>query len=191
MINNREKGKLSLSLKKGENLGRTDTIITGREGIILSSRCQITIRWSKLYSENPCIKSWKRLRMNPSSNGPIRWWETLKRETEISIVNTIETTVTLLRIAEVYGITWTNSSENPMTRDRSSLALFGSWQSSSRNRRATDIILEGHDPILPGAAKIMLIVPRGGREGFSLSGRVSVWPTKLLEWCNNYFNLPS
>ena len=111
MINNREKGKLSLSLKKGENLGRTDTIIIGREGIILSSRCQITIRWSELYSENPCIKSWKRSRTNPSSNGPIRWWEILKRETETSIVNTIETMVTLPRIAEVYGITWTNLSE--------------------------------------------------------------------------------
>ena len=59
----------------------------------------------------PVHKSWKRLRMNPSSNGPIRWWETLKRETEISIVNTIETMVTQPRIAEVYGITWTNLSE--------------------------------------------------------------------------------
>ena len=111
MINNREKGKLSLSLKKGENLGWTDTIITGREGIIRSSKCQITIRWSELYSESPCIKSWKRLRTSPSSNGPIRWWETLKRETEISIVNTIKTMVTLPRIAEVYGITWTNLSK--------------------------------------------------------------------------------
>ena len=109
--NNREKGKLSLSLKKGESLGRTDTIITGREGIILNSRYQVTIRWSELYSESPCIKSWKRLKTSPSSNGPIRWWETLKRETEISIVNTIETMVTLRRIAEVYGITWTNLSE--------------------------------------------------------------------------------
>ena len=111
MINNREKGKLSLSLKKGEILGRTDTIITGREGIIPSSRCQITIRWSELYSENPCIKSWKRLRTNPSSNDSIKWWETLKSKTEISIVNTIETMVTLPRIAEVYGITLTNLSE--------------------------------------------------------------------------------
>ena len=108
MINNSEKGKLSLSLKKGENLGRTDTIITGREGIIPSNKGQITIRWSELYSENPCIKSWKRLRTNPSLNGPIRWWEILKNETKISIVNTIETMVTLSRIAEVYGITWTN-----------------------------------------------------------------------------------
>ena len=111
MINNREKGKLSLSLKKGEILGRTDTTITGREGIIPSSKGQITIKWSELYSENPCIKSWKRLRTNPSSNGPIRWWEILKSEIEISIVNTIETMVTPSRIAEVYGITWTNLSE--------------------------------------------------------------------------------
>ena len=111
MINNREKGKLSLSLKKGEILGRTDTTIIGREGIIPSSKGQITIKWSELYSKNPCIKSWKRLRTNPSLNGPIRWWEILKNETEIFIVNTIETMVTLLRIAEVYGITWTNLSE--------------------------------------------------------------------------------
>ena len=72
MINNREKGKLSLSLKIRENLGRIDTIITRREGIILSSRHQITIRWSEPYSESPSIKSWKRLRTNPFSNGPIR-----------------------------------------------------------------------------------------------------------------------
>ena len=109
--NNREKGKLSLSLQKWENLGRTDTIITNRKGIILSSRYEVTIRWSELYSESPCIKSWKRLRTSPSSNGPIRWWEILKRETEIFIVNTIETMVTLPKTAEVYGITWTNLSE--------------------------------------------------------------------------------
>ena len=113
MINNsnKEKGKLSLSLKKGENLGRTDTIITDREGIILSSRYQVTIKWSELYSESPCIKSWKRLKTSPSSNGPIKWWGTLKRETEVSIVNIIETMVTLPRTVEVYGITWTNLSE--------------------------------------------------------------------------------
>ena len=111
MINSREKGKLSLSLNIGENLGRIDTIITSRKGIILSSKPQITIRWSELYSESPSIKSWKRLRTNPSSNGPIRWWETLKREIEISIANTIETMVTLPRIAEVYEIIWTNLSE--------------------------------------------------------------------------------
>ena len=37
MINNREKGKLRLSLKKEEILGRIDITITGREGIMQSS----------------------------------------------------------------------------------------------------------------------------------------------------------
>ena len=32
---------------------------------------------------------------------------------------------------------------------------------SLEDRRATDIILDGHDPVLPSAAKITLIVPRG------------------------------
>ena len=32
---------------------------------------------------------------------------------------------------------------------------------SLEDRRATDIILDGHDPVLPSAAKITLIVPKG------------------------------
>ena len=47
MINNssnKEKGKLSLSLKKGENLGRTGTIIISREGIMLSSQYPVTAK---------------------------------------------------------------------------------------------------------------------------------------------------
>ena len=56
-----------------------------------------------------------------------------------------------------------------MTRGRSSLALFGSRLVSSEGRRATDITLDGHDSVLPGAAKITLIVSRGGLEGVSLS----------------------
>ena len=39
---------------------------------------------------------------------PTRWWEILKSETETSIVNTIEIIVIQQRIAEAYGITWTN-----------------------------------------------------------------------------------
>ena len=42
--NNKEKGKLNSSVKKGENLGRTGTIITGREGIMLSSRYPVTAK---------------------------------------------------------------------------------------------------------------------------------------------------
>ena len=39
---------------------------------------------------------------------------------------------------------------------------------SPEDRRATDIILDGHDLVLPGAAKMTLIVPKGGLEGISL-----------------------
>ena len=49
---------------------------------------------------------------------------------------------------------------------------------------------DGHDPILPGAAKITLIVPRGGLEGVSLSDREVVCPPSPLEWCSSCFNFP-
>ena len=39
---------------------------------------------------------------------------------------------------------------------------------SPEDRRATDIILDGHDLVLLGAAKITLIVPKGSLEGISL-----------------------
>ena len=50
--NNREKGKLRLSLKKEKILGQIDTTITSRERIMQSSQGQITIKWSGLYSES-------------------------------------------------------------------------------------------------------------------------------------------
>ena len=46
------KWKLRLSLKKEEILGRTDTITTGREGIMPSNQGQITVKWLELYSES-------------------------------------------------------------------------------------------------------------------------------------------
>ena len=48
-----------------------------------------------------------------------------------------------------------------MTRGRSTLALFGSRLVSSEDKRATDITLDGYDPVLPSVAKITLIAPRG------------------------------
>ena len=111
MINNREKGKLRLSFRKEEILGQIDTTITGREGIMQSNQGQITIKWSGLYSENQCIKYWKKSRTSPSSNGPIRWWEILKSRTETSTVNIIGIMAIQQRIAGVYGITWTNLPE--------------------------------------------------------------------------------
>ena len=51
----------------------------------------------------------------------------------------------------------------------------------SEDRRATDITLDGHDPVLSGAVKITLIVPRGGLEGISLSDPELVRPPRPLE----------
>ena len=52
---------------------------------------------------------------------------------------------------------------------------------SLEDRRDTDITLDGHDPVLLGAAKITLIVPRGGLEGVSLSDRELIYPPNPLE----------
>ena len=68
-----------------------------------------------------------------------------------------------------------------MTKGHSSLALFGSQQMFSEDRRATDITLDGHDPVLLGAAKITLIIPNEGLKGVSLSDRELVCPPSLLE----------
>ena len=51
---------------------------------------------------------------------------------------------------------------------------------SSENRRARDITLDGHDLVLLSAAKITLIVPRGGLEGVSLSDRELAYPPSPL-----------
>ena len=111
MINNREKGKLRLSLKKEEILGRTNTITTGREGIMSSSQGQIIVKWPELYSESQCIKYWKKSNTNLSSNGPTRWWEILKNETATSIANIIGIMAIQQRIAGVCGTTWIDLSE--------------------------------------------------------------------------------
>ena len=39
---------------------------------------------------------------------------------------------------------------------------------SAENRRATDITLDGHDPVLPGAANMTSIVPKRGIKETSL-----------------------
>ena len=46
---------------------------------------------------------------------------------------------------------------------------------SSEDRRATDNTLDGQDPVLPGAAKMTLIVPKGGLKGISLRDLELAW----------------
>ena len=58
------------------------------------------------------------------------------------------------------------------------LALFGPKFKSSVDSRVTGIILEGQDPVLPGAAKMTFILPKGGLKEASLRGSEPVW----LSW---------
>ena len=57
-----------------------------------------------------------------------------------------------------------SSSEKPNTNGTPILALLGIELDSSAGERDTDITLEGRDPVLPGAAKIMFVVPRRSLE---------------------------
>mgnify|MGYP006869244898 CR=1 FL=1 len=63
-----------------------------------------------------------------------------------------------------------SSAKKPRTSGASSLALFGFELLSSVSNRATDITLEGQEPILPEATKMTLIVPRRGLKEESLHG---------------------
>ena len=67
-----------------------------------------------------------------------------------------------------------SSSEKPRTGWISILALFGSELELSAGIRATDITLEGQEPILPEATKITFIVPSEGLEELSLRGSESI-----------------
>ena len=81
--------------------------------------------------ESLCIKYWKKSRMNPSSNNPIRWWEIPKNETVTSIANTIRIMGIPQRIVKVCGIIWTNLSERVM-----SVARLSSEDTNQKPKRA-------------------------------------------------------
>ena len=46
---------------------------------------------------------------------------------------------------------------------------------SPEDRRATDITLDVHDPVLPGVVKMTLIVPKESLEGISLRDSELAW----------------
>ena len=57
-----------------------------------------------------------------------------------------------------------SSSKKPNTNGMPILTLLGIELKPSPGQQVTDIILEGQDPVLPGAANMMFIVPRGSLE---------------------------
>ena len=106
-----KKGRLRLSLRKEGISGKTDTVITGRERIMQINQGLTVLRSSVRCSESQCIKYWRRLKMNHSLNDQIRLWETPKSVTITFIANIIRIMGIPQRIAGVYGIIWTSSSE--------------------------------------------------------------------------------
>ena len=81
------------------------------------------------------------------------------------------------------------------------LALFGSELESSAGSRATDITLDGPEPVLPGAAKMTFIVPKGFLGVLNLLGLADHWndaktasifllrPTDSNDFANFYSHL--
>ena len=55
-----------------------------------------------------------------------------------------------------------SASEKLNTSETFILALFGIEVESSSEQQDTDIILEGQDPVLLGAANMTFMVPKGG-----------------------------
>ena len=102
------KGKAKVIPQERRDLGQTNTATTGQEGIMQINQGQTTLKLSVQSSESLCIKYWKKSRMNPSSNDPIRWWEIPKSETVTSIANTIRIMGIPQRIVGVCWIIWTN-----------------------------------------------------------------------------------
>ena len=57
-----------------------------------------------------------------------------------------------------------SSSKKPKVGRISTLTLFGFETPSSDDNHATDITMDGQDPVVPGVAKMTLIIPKGGSE---------------------------
>ena len=75
-INNKGKGRLRLSFRRGWISGRTNTIVTGLEETLLGIRGLPLLKWLTRCSESWYTKSWRKLRTSHSSNGQIKWEET-------------------------------------------------------------------------------------------------------------------
>ena len=107
----RARERRRLSLRRGGILGRIDTSTVARKEISQGNRRQPMCRVSGLYSENRCIRCWKKSRANHTLDGRIRWRESRQSETSTFIANTTKTTNTPQRITGTSRITWTSWTE--------------------------------------------------------------------------------
>ena len=105
---NKGRERLRLSLRIGEILGPTNTIIASPKGILLDNLGLQLLRWLTRYSESQYIKSWKRSRISHTSNGQTKWEEIPWDTTKVFIANTIRSEGIPSRIVELYGTIWSN-----------------------------------------------------------------------------------
>ena len=110
MINNKERGRLRLSLRRGGISGQIGTITIGLEGIMWGNQGLLIPQQLIQCSEKLSIKFWRKLRMNHFLSGQIKWLETPQSAIKTSIAIIIKNNDILLRTADIYGITWINLS---------------------------------------------------------------------------------
>ena len=71
------KGKAKVIPQEKRDFRKTNTIITNPKGILLGNLGLRLLKWLTQCSESQYIKSWRRSRMNYTSNDQTRWEETL------------------------------------------------------------------------------------------------------------------
>jgi len=74
--------------------------------------------------------------------------------------------LSMITKASSYGcmVPTLSSSKKLNAGQTSILALFGTRLTSSASGQTTNITLEGYEPVFPRAAKMTLMVPKGGLE---------------------------
>ena len=109
--NNKDKGSLRLSFRRGGISGRTDTTTIGRKGIMQDNQGLPIPRQLIHYSESRSVKFWRRLRTNHSSSGQIKWLETLRSAIKTSTAITTRNRDILRRTVGTCEIIWISLSE--------------------------------------------------------------------------------
>ena len=113
--NNKARGRVRLSLRRGGISSRTNTTITDPKGILLDNLDLRSLRCLTLCSKNQCIKSWRRSRTSRTSNSQTKREETHWGIIKAFIANTTRSRGIPPRIAELYGTIWSNWLESFVT----------------------------------------------------------------------------
>mgnify|MGYP006869212832 CR=1 FL=1 len=106
--NNRGKGRLRLSLRRGRISGQIDTTITDKGEILLDNRGQSLLKWLVRCSKNQYTRSWRKLRTSHSLNGQIRWEVTPWSAIKAFIANATRTEGTPQKTVELWRVIWSN-----------------------------------------------------------------------------------